>query len=641
MANRIKFTFMNNMKKTEEEVLQLIPSISPELIPIDCHSSRDGINIIFSRDSNLSTIMSEESINRLKNYDLSPKPSKEYNANRTLFITGVTNYITKNDPKEILENFNRSNNNNKANLIFVINNNSNEKARDTLKIIMNTKDDADHLLLNGFWIYNMHIRKERIHKEKQDLVIQCFRCLEYGHNANKCKATKTSCSKCSKEHHYTQCSSTIVKCKNCNGPHVAIANSCPKRKEVIKAMYEAQKQPTSETQAAPETTSNNHFPPLNNRYNTNKASTTSVNNAPQQTQSFHNHQYSQHLISPTNHHQQSSQQTTHINHQQQTQHTNQPNQQQQYVHHQQFTQQIHYPNQQQQTQHNIQANQQQQHEQQAHYSKHQQQQSYNNTQQTNNQMHNTNISSNNEQYIWDTKLDIVKEFARMSANGNPQIFLNIMNKFLVSLGIDPINLEEVQDDNNVTSNVVEQVPDLPPLSPLSYVQLTPPTTMQVPTQTTQSQTSTFSPISQYTVTTTPLNSPTTQSPSIYTNKHITYLYHTPNTTSNQQTAAQRQTHNTNKEQEDCLSCQQILTPQSGENKTTEQTKTNSQNTSYTTDSEQSVNITDTDEDELTDDSNKQTEITQKAKQKQKKKIKTETPQTVRKSGRPRYKKHLL
>ena len=96
MANRIKFTFMNNHKKSEEEVLRIIPSLSPELIPIDCHSSRDGIIIIFSNDSNSNTIMSEESINRLKNFDLSPKPSKEFNPNRTLFITGVTNYITKN-----------------------------------------------------------------------------------------------------------------------------------------------------------------------------------------------------------------------------------------------------------------------------------------------------------------------------------------------------------------------------------------------------------------------------------------------------------------------------------------------------------------------------------------------------------------
>lgn len=60
-------------------------------------------------------------------------------------------------------------------------------------------------------------------------VVQCLRCLIYGHTAKQCKSTKAYCKKCAGEHeNNTDCLSDTVFCKYCKtNDHSSIAKTCP------------------------------------------------------------------------------------------------------------------------------------------------------------------------------------------------------------------------------------------------------------------------------------------------------------------------------------------------------------------------------------------------------------------------------
>lgn len=60
-------------------------------------------------------------------------------------------------------------------------------------------------------------------------VVQCLRCLRYGHTAKQCKSTRPLCKKCAEEHNDdTECLSDSFYCKFCKSKeHSSIAKTCP------------------------------------------------------------------------------------------------------------------------------------------------------------------------------------------------------------------------------------------------------------------------------------------------------------------------------------------------------------------------------------------------------------------------------
>ena len=74
-------------------------------------------------------------------------------------------------------------------------------------------------------------------RERVDNVAQCYRCFSFEHVANQCQRTNPLCSICTEEHNFrdypNKNNKTKLKCANCGGKHIAIAKSCPKRKEKI------------------------------------------------------------------------------------------------------------------------------------------------------------------------------------------------------------------------------------------------------------------------------------------------------------------------------------------------------------------------------------------------------------------------
>lgn len=97
--------------------------------------------------------------------------------------------------------------------------------------IFNT-ETFNKLIKYGLRISPLNYRVEEWKFE--DSPIQCFNCLEFGHQKKNCVKV-LRCLICSDfNHHHTDCQNkNKLKCANCNGEHAACSKSCPKAKEAL------------------------------------------------------------------------------------------------------------------------------------------------------------------------------------------------------------------------------------------------------------------------------------------------------------------------------------------------------------------------------------------------------------------------
>jgi hypothetical protein len=73
--------------------------------------------------------------------------------------------------------------------------------------------------LNRYKVVDYHTKQ---------VVQQCFKCQEFGHVSNKCKATSDTCKKCGDSGHtYKDCQNEIKECANCKGNHHSTFKGCP------------------------------------------------------------------------------------------------------------------------------------------------------------------------------------------------------------------------------------------------------------------------------------------------------------------------------------------------------------------------------------------------------------------------------
>ena len=75
----------------------------------------------------------------------------------------------------------------------------------------------------------------------------------------------------------------------------------------------------------------------------------------------------------------------------------------------------------------------------------------------------TSNQNNFKEHEWEMQLSIAKAYAEMQAKGNPEVFLNIMNKFLVNNGLSPVIIHNPNHsiDNFLNSNPPSPVSNSP------------------------------------------------------------------------------------------------------------------------------------------------------------------------------------
>lgn len=72
-------------------------------------------------------------------------------------------------------------------------------------------------------------------------VVQCFKCLRYGHSQKQCRG-KLRCPNCSEEHDKVNCHSPVPKCIYCKEEHISTSKNCPEflRQKQIKELMVAE-----------------------------------------------------------------------------------------------------------------------------------------------------------------------------------------------------------------------------------------------------------------------------------------------------------------------------------------------------------------------------------------------------------------
>ena len=433
MANRIKFEFLNGLRKTEIELLGISQKVVPEATPTDCYITNTFGLITYCNKTNIDLFLQEEIIKELNKHNLKPKPHQTYYIDRTIFAGNIRPFATHFSAQELINSINNDNPGIQAESVFTLS--TYNSYRFTMKITFKNTFHVEKVLVEGIRIKGMWIEPEFIHREKLEEIIQCFRCFDYSHPTNKCKSETAFCSICAETHHFSKCphkgNKEKTKCKNCNGNHIAIAKSCPKRKEAIQ-----------------ENNSNAH----QKQQQQNQQSTTS--HTTQQATAINN-QFPQLTKRPL------LQNNGQINHNfwQQRQQQQQPALQQQNI--QQQLQQVPQQSQTPLSQHQTPLPQQ-----------HQNHSNSNNNQSTSNQF---------KEHEWEIKLSLTKAYAEIVSlgKGDGEKYLQVVNNFLEDVGLTSLNISINKNNNPPTESQQASPPqsstqsspslDLPPLTPVSQL----------------------------------------------------------------------------------------------------------------------------------------------------------------------------
>ena len=124
-------------------------------------------------------------------------------------------------------------------------------------------------------IGGMLVESHLMQREKVDNMAQCFRCFSIEHVANQYQRTNPLCSICAEKHNFRDCpnkkNKSKLQCANCGGRHIAIAKSCPKRREKINEKENKEQQTNLQNQQQQKQPNNplslDNFSALNTRYN--------------------------------------------------------------------------------------------------------------------------------------------------------------------------------------------------------------------------------------------------------------------------------------------------------------------------------------------------------------------------------------
>lgn len=423
MANRVKFEFLRNLKKTEVELLNIVQTHCPSLTPTDCYIGRNFGLVTFCNPECVNQLFTANMKEKFQSDNLNPKPPSTYYSERTIYAGNIRPFIANSDGKTLIADFNQSNKNMTAVSIFVIP--TYNEYRFKLKIVLENKDQAERALIEGIRIKGMLIEQQYIQKEKSINIDQCFKCFSFRHLTNKCDSEKQICSICAGEHHFQSCQhkgkSEKVQCINCNGQHIAVAKSCPVRKEKLKEIMASNNTANKPQPTIVQTTNLNQLLPENfpSLPTTSKSMSNTILNSHNNNNDDNNNNNPTHtrtnttawtLPLPT-----TLKTTT-------TPETNLPN----------------LPQTQQQT---------------------------------------TSLEEDYKAHEWEIRYDVAKTFAEMTAkgDGNALVYLDLMNRFLKECGCSSVTFPQaspVNSNSQTKKSSTSSSPGLPtltPASPLSFM----------------------------------------------------------------------------------------------------------------------------------------------------------------------------
>ena len=437
MANsRMKLKILSTEPPTEEQLLTILTAISPVAFR-DVHNESFNAFAVLNNSEDYSEFRTPEVAEHLKQNNL--RLVHDANAgSMNVFVTRVRPFNINLPTEELNDSINNANPFKVSSVFSAKRKGYVQGQLLSLKLTMETEKDISTILSEGVIINKLVYPPDLIHREEAIPYNQCYKCFEFGHETKYCTSPKAYCSQCAGAHNFRDCKSSYRKCKLCKDSHLAVSFQCPKRKKHIQKPNENRREQRKKMQQQPAPiipsqafSSSSQIPSSQPAQQTNWANPNLFPPLPPPLQSQQNNTTTQHSninISTIKPHNTTTQ----------------------------------YPN---------------------------TNSTMNNTQNTNTV---ANHSSDLKEHGWEIQLSIMTKYAEMKSKGNPEVFLSVMNAFLVQQGIPQIVAPVCQiqgsplKTNAQTSptrpiEIIQSyvLPVSPPPLPLSQVE---PTTPEEPIQ---------------------------------------------------------------------------------------------------------------------------------------------------------------
>jgi hypothetical protein len=109
----------------------------------------------------------------------------------------------------------------------------------SIVLFVNSEETARTCINDG--VYIDHLRITAVRYAPQFRTTQCYNCQQYGHVADKCRASP-KCGKCAGDHPTKECSESVLKCLICKGEHAAWDKKCEGRQKENERQAEIRRQ---------------------------------------------------------------------------------------------------------------------------------------------------------------------------------------------------------------------------------------------------------------------------------------------------------------------------------------------------------------------------------------------------------------
>lgn len=286
---KFKIKFINGATYNDFELTTCLNSISD--LDIASIIRQDTFAIVTATNHlELQPFLKQENHRKLQEIGLQIDEDAQLKSLRTIYSPGIQNYIASSNPEFLIEQIHDFNSNLEVEELYFLGSSTNPLApKNNLKIVFTKSEMAQQCIENGLKIGCVNINADRIQLDEYIAITQCFKCMKLGHIAANCSDIQI-CSKCSGEHSYKLCpvnNEDNLKCALCSGKHIAVSNTCPKRKAFAQSL---RKQKTEDNNS----NSNNQYtsapPPASNPWSQNKHYDTSntSTNFPNLSQPRHN-----------------------------------------------------------------------------------------------------------------------------------------------------------------------------------------------------------------------------------------------------------------------------------------------------------------------------------------------------------------
>ena len=191
----------------------------------------DGVcEVLCNSESDVDNLLSPECVSALKSKDCLAKIPADLRAKRAVLLRKVDSSLLKHSNSEIRDELISKNPWLMVDEVLILHKSS------CIKLICVSQQIATKATEIGVKLFHFSVPPFNISKDIYVKINICYRCYKLdSHSISSCPENQNykACSLCSSlSHTYRECDAELKKCLNCNGPHSAMAFSCPKRREL-------------------------------------------------------------------------------------------------------------------------------------------------------------------------------------------------------------------------------------------------------------------------------------------------------------------------------------------------------------------------------------------------------------------------